>query len=174
MCSPWAHIHVIRFKDFDVRMFLFSMAKDCIWCPSRTAKHTDQNLEEDVNVAVDIVQKGVGSKLDFSCVCWWQGIWQRWVNIDVKKCYKWKYTVYVVWLVCSVMKTEWDVTHFSDCVKNVHPCSDGVNSTKDTRLAKVFTNPHFGDVDEPSIILHWHGQIMVCVVSKLLGRQIQQ
>jgi hypothetical protein len=56
-------------RDFDVGMFLFAMAKDCIWCPSGTAKQADQNLEEDVNVAVDRVQEGVGLKLGFFCVC---------------------------------------------------------------------------------------------------------
>ena len=58
-------------------------------------------------------------------------------------------------------KTEWDVTRFADRVKNVRPRADGDNSTEDTRLAKFFTNPHFGDVDEPSTILDWHGRIMV-------------
>ena len=68
----------------------------------------------------------------------------------------WYWSVYFL-----TEKTKWDVTRFADRVKNVHPRADGDNSTEDTRLAKFFTNPHFGDVDEPSTILDWHGRIMV-------------
>jgi len=61
----------------------------------------------------------------------------------------------------SQVKTEWDVTRFSDRVKNARPRANGDSSVEDTRLAKFFVNPQFGDMDEPSTILDRHGRIMV-------------
>ena len=58
-------------------------------------------------------------------------------------------------------ETEWDVTRFSDRVKNARPRANGDSSVEDTRLAKFFVNPQFRDMDKPSTILDRHGRIMV-------------
>jgi hypothetical protein len=63
--------------------------------------------------------------------------------------------------ICVADKTDWDVNRFAERVKNSRPGVNGDNLAEDTRLAKFFVNPEFGDMDEPCTILDRYGHIMV-------------
>lgn len=57
-------------------------------------------------------------------------------------------------------RTEWDITRFSDWVKNLRPRSDFELAAEDQKLAKFFKNPNFGHLDEPATLLDCNGLIM--------------
>ena len=58
-------------------------------------------------------------------------------------------------------KVDWDIARFSDRVKNTRPRPDGEPALEDLNLAKYFTNPELGDLDEPSTIVDKFGRIIV-------------
>jgi hypothetical protein len=58
-------------------------------------------------------------------------------------------------------KVDWDIVRFADRVKNTRPRPDGEPALEDLNLAKYFTNPELGDLDEPSTIVDKFGRIIV-------------
>jgi hypothetical protein len=76
-------------------------------------------------------------------------------------CIQMFWTMFICLFGVVTGETGWDVTRFVDRVKSARPRTDGDNSSEDTRLAKFFVNPEFGDMVEPSTILDRHGRIMV-------------
>jgi hypothetical protein len=72
-------------------------------------------------------------------------------------------------LVRTIDKTDWNVAHFADHVKNTHPSAEGDTFVQDAILTKYFKNPHFGYIDLPVTILDGHGRIMVWYLPRILS-----
>jgi hypothetical protein len=67
---------------------------------------------------------------------------------------------FTIFLATYSEYTQWDVSRFSDRVKNKRPRADA-EPAEDLDLAKYFVNPKLGHFEMPCTILDLHGCIML-------------
>lgn len=60
----------------------------------------------------------------------------------------------------DIVRTEWDVSHFSGMAKITKANADGSLPESDQNLAKYYKQANFGDLTTPATILDCRGRIL--------------